>query len=90
MRVSHININNQISSKAVIPKYYEWAQKEAKGVKRFGELFTQLKMEVYWKDIHPQDAIDTLYEIKKILPNPRTDFDRTLEFVKEHLNLMKK
>ena len=90
MQILSINNSNQISSKAVNQKYYQWAEREAKGVKRFGELFTQLKMDIYWGNIHPQDGIDTLLEIKKILPNPRTDIDRAIEYVKAHLDLLKK
>ncbi len=83
-------ISNQTNFQAVNQKYYQWAEREAKGVKRFGELFVQLKMDVHWGDMHPQDGIDTLLEIKKILPNPRTDIDRALEYVKQHLDLLKK
>ena len=47
-------------------------------------------MLVSWKDMHPQDAIDTIEAIKKILPNPRTDIDRATEYIKKHLDLMQK
>ena len=65
MRISQIN-NNQNNFKAVNQKYYQWAQKEAKGVQRFGELFFQLKFAVSLKDISPQDGIDTLKAIEKM------------------------
>ena len=90
MKISPINQNNQINNKAVNQKYYEWAKKEAKGVKRFGELFFQLKMDVHCGDMHPQDGIDTIEAIKKILQNPRTDIDRATEYIKKHLDLMQK
>lgn len=70
MRISQIN-NNQNNFKAVNQKYYQWAQKEAKGVQRFGELFFQLKFAVSLKDISPQDGIDTLKAIEKIYPEHR-------------------
>lgn len=66
MRIAPIN-NNQNNFKAVNPKYYKWAEREAKGVKRFGELFTQLRYDVAWGDMHPQDGIDTVNAIKKLM-----------------------
>ena len=67
MRISQVN-NNQNNFKAVNQKYYQWAQKEAKGVQRFGELFTQLCYDISWGNIHPQDGIDTLKAIEKFHP----------------------
>ena len=67
-------ISNQTSFKAVNQKYYQWAQKEANGCHRFGELFTQIRMDVCWKDMHPQDAIDTLEAIKKLHLNMLRNF----------------
>ena len=89
MRIVPISNNNQTSFQAINQKYDQWAEREAKGVWGFGELFFQLKMDVHCKNIHPQDGIDTLEAIKKILPNPRTDIDRAIEYVKKHLDLMK-
>ena len=66
MKILPINQNNQINNKAVNQKYYQWAQKEAKGVKRFGELLEQLRFDVSWGDIHPQDGIDTVNAIIKL------------------------
>ena len=66
MRILSINNSNQISSKAVNQKYYQWAQREAKGGKRFGELLRQLRYDVDWGDILPQDGIDTIEAIKKL------------------------
>ena len=63
MRILSINNSNQISSKAVNQKYYQWAEREAKGGKRFGELLRQLRYDVAWGDIHPQDGIDTINAI---------------------------
>ena len=67
MRISPINKNNQISNKAVNQKYYKWAQKEAKATCGFGELLRQLRYDVAWGDIHPQDGIDTIEAIKKLM-----------------------
>ena len=66
MRISPINNNNQINSKAVNQKYYQWAEREAKGGKRLGELLRQLRYDVDWGDILPQDGIDTIEAIKKL------------------------
>ena len=57
---------SQNSFKAVNQKYYQWAKKEASGGKRFAELLRQLRYEVLWRDIHPQDGIDTVEAIKKL------------------------
>ena len=72
-------INNQNSFKAVNKKYYEWALRESKGVKRYGEILEQLRFDVTWGDIHPQDGIDTVNEIIKL--NGKTDefFEHVLE-----------
>ena len=91
MKILPINNKNQISSKAVNQKYYQWAKKDIeRGIGFSGEILTQIKMLVNWKDMPPQDGIDTLLEIKKILPNTRTDIDRAIEYVKAHLDLLKK
>ena len=70
MQVSSITNNihqsNQTSFKAVNQKYFEWAKKEAKGVKRFGELLRQLRYDVAWGDIPAQDGIDTVNAIIKL------------------------
>ena len=86
MRISPINKNNQISTKAVNQKYYKWAQKEAKGVKRFGELLHQLRYDVDWGDIHPQDGIDTIEAIKKLTGKT----DQFTEHVLENFRAMLK
>lgn len=84
-------ISNQTSFKAVNQKYYQWAKKDIEyGIGLSGETLTQIKMDVCWKDLHPQDAIDTIKAIKSILPAPRDDVERALEYVKKHLDLMKK
>ena len=67
MKISPINQNNQINNKAVNQKYYEWAKKEAKATKGFGELFTQLRYDVDWGDIPVKDGIDTVEAIKKLM-----------------------
>jgi hypothetical protein len=72
-------INNQNSFKAVNKKYYDWALRESKGVKRYGEILEQLRFDVAWGDIHPQDGIDTVNAIIKL--NGKTDefFEHVLE-----------
>ena len=90
MQILPINQNNKTNFQAVNQKYYQWAKKELKGVHCFDEIFFQIKMDVCWKDMHPQDAIDTLEAIKKILPTNWNGIDTTLNFVKAHLDLIKK
>ena len=90
MQILPINKNNQTNFQAVNQKYLQMAKKEAKGVQSFSEIFFRIEMDVCWKDMHPQDAIDTLQEIKKLLPNPRKDIEMTIEYVKKHLDSMKK
>ena len=84
MRIQQIS--NQNNFKAINQKYYKWAQKEVKGSCGLGEIFFRIEAEVCWKDMLPKDALDTLHAIKKILPNPRTDIDRTIEYVKSYLS----
>ena len=67
MKISPIYQNNQINNKAVNQKYYEWAKKEAKATKGFGELLRQLRYDVAWGDIPTQDGIDTVEAIKKLM-----------------------
>lgn len=71
-------ISNQ-NFKAVNQKYYQWAEKEAKATKGFGELLRQLRYDVAWGDIPPQDGIDTVEAIKKLMGT-------TNEFVEHVLN----
>ena len=72
-------INNQNSFKAVNKKYYEWALRESKGVKRYGEILRQLRYHVAWGDIHPQDGIDTVNEIIKLRGATNEFFEHVLE-----------
>ncbi len=79
-------ISNQTSFKAVNQKYYQWAKKDIEyGIGLSGELFTQIEMDVCWKDLHPQDAIDTLEAIKKIMPPDWKGLEITLDYVKKFL-----
>ena len=86
MKIIPINNNNQINSKAVNQKYYQWAEREAKGVKRFGELLRQLRYDVAWGDIHPQDGIDTVEAIKNLIGKT----DSFTEHVLENFRIMLK
>ena len=82
MRIQQINSQNNF--KAVNQKYYKWAEKEAKGVHRFGEILFQIEADVCWKDMHPIDAIDTINAIKKIAPNYE-GFELSLDYIKKFL-----
>ncbi|MBE7712017.1 MAG: hypothetical protein E7Z92_07780 [Cyanobacteria bacterium SIG31] len=84
MKISPIN-NNQTSFKAVNQKYYEWAKKEMQGTKDFGELLTQLRYRVVWGDIHPQDGIDTIEAIKKLIGDSGDFIEHVLQNFKELL-----
>ena len=55
------------------------AKKEAKGGHRFGEILTVLRYEVDWGDIHPQDGIDTVEAIKKLIGKTDDFFEHVLE-----------
>ena len=72
-------INNQNNFKAVNKKYYDWALRESKATKGYGEILRQLRYHVAWGDIHPQDGIDTVNAIIKL--NGKTDefFEHVLE-----------
>lgn len=86
MRISPINNNNQINSKAVNQKYYQWAKKDIeKGLGLSAEVLTRIEMDVCWKDISPRDAIDTIEAIKKIIPNEYKGIDITLNYIKQFL-----
>ena len=86
MQILPINNNNQASFQAVNQKYYQWAEREAKATKGFGELLTQLRYDVAWGDIHPQDGIDTVEAIKKLLGKT----DSFTEHVLENFRIMLK
>ena len=79
MRISPIN-QNQNSFKAVNQKYYQWAKKEFQsGVGSYAELLTQLRYDVLWKDIHPQDGIDTVNAINKLMNSTNEFAEHLLE-----------
>ena len=85
MRISPIK-QNQNSFKAVNQKYYQWAKEDIKqGIGLSGELLTQIEMKVCWKELSPQDAIDTIEAIKKLLTYKRKDIERSLEYIKGFL-----
>ncbi len=60
-------ISNQTNFQAVNQKYYQWAEREAKATKGFGELLRQLRYDVDWGDIPVRDGIDTIEAIKKLM-----------------------
>ena len=66
MKIQSIT-NNQTNFTAVNKHYYDWAVKESKATKGYGELLRQLRYDVIWGDIHPQDGIDTVEAIVKNL-----------------------
>ena len=82
-------VNNQNNFKAVNKKYYDWAVRESKGVKRYGELLEQLRFDVTWGDIHPQDGIDTVNEIIKIRGASNEFFEHILEGFRRRLKQLK-
>ena len=82
-------INNQNSFKAVNRKYYDWALRESNGVKRYGEILEQLRFDVTWGDIHPQDGIDTVNAIIKLRGATNEGFEHILEGFKRRLNNLK-
>lgn len=86
MRVNPMS--NQTNFKAVNQKYYQWAKKDIEyyGIGLSGETLTQIEMDVCWKDMTVKDALDTLYAIKRILPAPREDVDRTIDYVIKFLD----
>ena len=67
MRISPINNNNQINSKAVNQEYYQMAKKGfERGIGVSSEILRKLRYDVLWGDIHPKDGIDTIEAIKKL------------------------
>ena len=91
MQILPINQNNKTNFQAVNQKYYQWAKKDIEyGIGLSAELFTQLEMDIFWKELHPQDGIDTINAIKKMLPEPWEGIDITLDYIKKHLDLIKK
>ena len=86
MRIVPISNNNQTSFQAINQKYYQWAEREAKGGKRIGELLRQLRYDVAWGDILPQDGIDTVEAIKNLLGKT----DSFTEHVLENFRIMLK
>lgn len=71
--------------KAVNQKYYNWALKESRGVKRYGELLTVLRYEVDWGDIPVQDGIDTVNAIKKLIGKTDEGIEHVLEGFRQML-----
>ena len=86
MKILPINNNSQINSKAVNQKYYQWAEREAKGVERFAELFYQLKFDISNGKLLPKDALDTIQAIEKIYPPGRKqELNSVVEYIKSWL-----
>ena len=80
MQILPINQNNKTNFKAVNQKYYKMAKKGIEnklGVS--SEVFTKLRYDVDWGDIHPQDGIDTIEAIKKIMGKTNTAIEHVLE-----------
>ena len=88
MRVNPIT-NQQNSFQAVNQKYFKWAQREAKGIKRYGEILEQLRYEVAWGDIHPQDGIDTVEAIIKLKGGTNDFFEHVLDGFRWRLDKLK-
>lgn len=85
MQIYPINYT-QPQFKAINQKYLKWAEKEMRGAHMFGELFFQIKFDVYVKDMSPQDGIDTVKAIKEIMPiNRHPEAERVLTYIKSWL-----
>ena len=84
MKIQSIT-NNQTNFTAVNKHYYDWAVKESKATKGYGELFYQLRCDVCWGDIHPQDAIDTIEAMKTFMTTHKNAIEYTLDYVKGFL-----
>lgn len=90
MRINPIsNQNHQTNFKAVNQKYYQRAVKESKGVCRYGEILEQLRFEVGWGDIHPQDGIDTVNAIIQLRGGTNEFIEHVLEGFRRRLARMK-
>ena len=89
MRILPINNNSQINSKAINQKYYQWAEREAKATKGFGELLEQLRFEVSWGDIHPQDGIDTINAIIELTGKTDSFTEHVLNGFRRRLDKIK-
>ncbi len=78
-------ISNQTNFQAVNQKYYQWAKKDIKrGIGLSGEVLTQIEMKVCWHDMHPQDALDTIEAIKKLIPEWK-GFELSIDFIKKFI-----
>ena len=63
--------NNRVQKQnfcAVIPKYVERVKKAQKGIGGDDDVMQEITDQIAFRSIPKQDAIDTLEEIKKILP----------------------
>ena len=68
MQILPISNNNQTSFQAINQKYYQWAEKDfERGIGVSSEILRKLRYDVDWGDIHPQDGIDTVEAIKKLV-----------------------
>ncbi len=82
-------ISNQTNFQAVNQKYYQWAVRESKKCKRYGEILEQLRFDVAWGDIHPQDGIDTVNEIIKLNGGTDPGFEHILDGFRRRLSRLK-
>ena len=73
------NINNQNNFKAINKHYYDWAVRESKATKGYGELLTQLRYDVDWGDVPAQDGIDTVNAIIKLKGGTNEFFEHILD-----------
>ena len=80
MQILPINKNNQTNFKAVNQKYLQMAKngiKNKTGVP--SEILIKLRYDVDWGDITPQDGIDTVEAIKKLIGKTDDFFEHVLE-----------
>lgn len=82
-------ISSQTNFQAVNQKYYQWAVRESKATKGYGELLEQLRFRVDWGDIHPQDGIDTVNEIIRLNGGTDDFFEHVLDGFRRSLARLK-
>ena len=81
MKISPINNSQNISHKAVIPKYVNEAKRQILKYKQFDGFILRdlLEKTVLFKKINKQDAIDTLNKIKEFAPNVKATIEHYLD-----------
>ena len=81
MKISPINNSQNISHKAVIPKYVNEAKRQMRVIKCVNSrtLLELLDNVILFKKYSKTDAIDTLNEIKNFAPNVKVAIEHYLD-----------